>query len=183
MTEKEIYGAGLGPESDPRDLPKDKLVGLLHIYARMYQELDSMWFMSVRERTGETDAVVCGAWVWEKQSKQEAKRLSRYMGTNDGSVSGVVKTLQISPLAFTHDFQVDLISEDEARVIFTRCPSLEEMEREGGGRGGTFCEGLSRFAKQQFASIFNSEIKVTPLQAPAKLHGTDICCQWQFKTG
>lgn len=183
MTEQVDYDPGFNPELSLRDLPKDKLLGLLRIYARMYQKLDGFWFMSVKEKTGEAEAAACDGWVWEKQSKQEAKRLSRQMGIGHGEIAGVMKTLQISPWAFTHDFNIEMINENEARVTFTRCPSLEAMEREGVGRESAICQGVSGFAKQQFASAFSSDIKVTPLQVPPRQYRDGICCQWEFKLG
>ncbi len=183
MAEEDRHGGGFDPALGLRDLAKDKLLGLLAIYARMYQKLDGLWFTSVKGGAGGEEAAACDRWVWEKQSKQEARRLSRQMNAGENDVAGVMKTLQISPWAFTHDFRIDLIDAGEAQVTFTRCPSLEAMERAGDGRERVICQGVSGFAKQQFASAICPGIKVTPLEVPPRQDRDGICCRWRFKTG
>ena len=181
MAELTDYAADFDSHLRFQDFSRDVLVKLLGMYARIYQRLDGFWYMSVKERVSNEEAVACDLWVWKRQVRQEMKNLTRLLKIEVDGVVSAMKALQVSPWGFSHKFSAEFPDDNTAILTFTYCPALEALETEAEGREQTICGVVDLAVKREFAAFFGPGIKVTPLKLPPRESGEDICCQWEFR--
>ncbi|MBN2099507.1 MAG: hypothetical protein JW753_07930, partial [Dehalococcoidia bacterium] len=52
------------------DLPRESLVALVRLYSRLMMDIDGFWFLSMKDRVGNEEAIACDNWVWERVVKK-----------------------------------------------------------------------------------------------------------------
>ncbi len=181
MADLEDYAGDFDPNLRFENFSKDVLVRLLKLYSKMYYSLDGFWYLSVKDRVNNDEALACDLWVWERLTKQSMVELAELLKINRNGVEGMMKALQVSPWAFIQKSSVEFKDKNHAILTYTYCPTLEALEREGEGRERVICREVEVDHKRRFADVFNSTVEVTPLKLPPRKSGEEICCQWEFK--
>ncbi len=59
------------------DIPRESLIGLVRLYSRLMMDIDGFWFLSMKDRAGNEEAIACDNWVWGKVVKKMLRRSSR----------------------------------------------------------------------------------------------------------
>ena len=163
-----------------QSLSKETLTELLKLYGELFAAIDGFWYLAVKERNNNENALACDLWVWEKYIHYELKRIVNVLNISGNDVVALMKALQLSPW-FTHQtFEVGLKGKNHAILTVTRCNTLEALEKENGERIGTICGTVDPFVFKKYAEFFNPEIKVKPLKLPPRQSKQGICCQWEF---
>jgi hypothetical protein len=62
------------------DLPRDSLIGLVRLYSRLMMDIDGFWFLSMKDRVSNEEAVACDNWVWERVVKKMLDDLAKLIG-------------------------------------------------------------------------------------------------------
>jgi hypothetical protein len=57
------YSAGFNPDLRLEDFPKETLVRLLELYSRLLVTMDGFWYLSIKERVSNEEALACDSWV------------------------------------------------------------------------------------------------------------------------
>ena len=73
--ERVDYSGEFDPDLKFEDFSKDTLIKLLGVCAKLYQTVDGYWYMSVKERAGNEEALACDFWVWQRQPSRGCTRL------------------------------------------------------------------------------------------------------------
>ncbi len=90
------YSGEFDPELRFEDFSKETLVKLLRVYTKLYQTVDGIWYLSVKERINNRDAVACDLWVWERMYRIEMVRLCKTLNIRRDGVVSLIKALQSS---------------------------------------------------------------------------------------
>ena len=94
-------------------------------------------------------------------------------------MAAVMKYFQVYPWVWIRDHIIDIKSNNHAIFTLPTCVTLFALEKEG--REVQQCHVVCTKILSYYASLFNSDIKVTPLKLPPRDSNDDICCQWEFR--
>ena len=95
-------------------------------------------------------------------------------------IVALVKALQFIPWFQRMKYKIKLKGKNNAILTVTYCPTLNALEKEGEGRENQICNIVDPKWFRDYASFFNSNIRVKGLKTPPRLSKSDICCRWQF---
>jgi len=160
---------------------KDFLIKLLKLYSRLYLALDGFWYLSVKERSGNEQALACDLWVWEIMSRYELSKVTELLGIQGNNVSTFIKAIRFTPWFWNMKYEVEVNNENDAILTVSHCPTLEALEKEGEGREESICRDVDTIMFQNYAQFFNPDMQAIPLKLPPRKSREEICCQWQFK--
>ena len=175
------YNRRVLPEIHFEKFSKGTLIELLKLYGKLYLAVDGFWYLAIKERSGNEEALACDFLVWEKASKYELKHLTKLMKIRGNDVATVMKALQIGPWFWNIEHKLEVRNKNHAVLTVTHCPTLTSLENEGKGREDSICNLFEPKFFKDYASFFNPDIKVKCLKSPPRENKTDICCQWEFK--
>jgi len=175
------YSGELLPELDLEDFSSETLRELLRLYSKLYMGLDGFWYLTVMEKFGNDAALDCDIKVWDKAGRYEMKNVTRQLNIQGNDAVAFMKALQLSPWYWTVKSQVEIVDPNTAILTVTDCPTLNALEKEGGGRENEICKIAEPIILKAYASFFNPDVEVTCLQSPPRESQDDIACKWQFK--
>jgi len=175
------YSAEFDPNLRLEDFPKDILVGLLKLYSRLLVALDGLWYLSVRDRVSNEEAMTCDKWVWERALRYMTQDIAKLIKVPGKDVVDFMKVLQARPLHLVIEEKMEVVNRNDVVLTATHCPTLEALEREGEGREGTHCEQACAVMRRKHAELFNPAIEVRCLKLPPRKSEGDICCQWEYR--
>lgn len=175
------YSGELDPDLSIGDFSKDVLVELLKLYSRLFLAIDGFWYLAVRQRTGDDEALACDMWAWEKEVRYEMRRLAKLLRIEGSDVTTLMKALQMTPWFQNVTYRIQTAGRSRALLTITDCPVLEALEREGEGREKTICRVMDTLVFKKYAEFFNPDIEVRHLKLPPRESQQDICCQWEFR--
>jgi len=175
------YSGEFNPNIKLEDFSKEALIGLLELYSRLFLAVDGFWYLAVKGRVSNEEALSCDMWVWEREIKYEMDRLVKLLRIQGNDVVALMKALQMSPWFSTLGYNIKTIGRNGAVLTVTYCPILTAMEKEGEGREKTFCKSVEPLMFKMYANYFNPDIEIKPLNLPPGKSKREICCQWEFK--
>ena len=164
----------------PEDFSADALARLVRLYSKLYIGLDGLWYLTLKERMGNEEALACDIQAWEKITRYEMKNITRELDIQGNDVVAFMKGMQLSPWSQRMEHNVKFQGRDKALFTVTSCPTLDALEKEGKGREDQICNIVDVKWMQDTASFFNPAIKVTPLKTPPRKSREEICCQWEI---
>lgn len=180
MDKLSAYGSDLIPELEFSDFSYDTLVELLKLYSRLYLAIDGFWYLTIKKRVSNKEALACDMAVWEKMTKYEIARITKLLNIQGNDIAAMAKAMQISPFFRVIENKFELKDKCNAILTVTNCPTLNALEKEGEGREDEICNIFEPKIFKAYASFFNSNIEVTSLQTPPRKSKDGICCRWQF---
>ena len=181
MKELKDYSTEFDPNLRFEDFSKDILVGLLKLYSRLLVTLDGLWYLSVKERAGNEEAMTCDKWVWERALRYMTQDIAELIKVPGKDVVDFMKVLQARPMHLVIEEKMEVINRNDVVLTVTHCPTLEALEREGEGREGTHCELACSLMRRKHAQLFNPDMEVRCLKLPPRKGDGDICCQWEYR--
>jgi hypothetical protein len=160
---------------------KEALIRLIRLYSRLYFALDGFWYLSVKERFTDKDAVACDMWTWGKQRTYELDRLTKAMKIQGTDVTALIKAFQLDPWMWSANYLVEVKNSNHVLLTFVECPTLLGLEREGKGREEVICRVVEQEVFESWAHYFNPSIQVKGLKLPPRTSKDEIACRWEFK--
>ncbi len=73
------YSGRFLPDLKPGDFSPDTLAQLLTLYSQLYIALDGFWYLVVKERAGDEEALACDLQAWERICKYEMAKIKRQL--------------------------------------------------------------------------------------------------------
>ena len=183
MSELIDYSGDFNPNMKLEDFSKEALIELLRVYSKLYIAADGFWYLAVKERISNEEALACDMWVWERGTKYEMNKITKSLKIHGDDVIAVMKALQMTPWFRHCQYKMDILNRNEAIFTMTHCPTLEALEKEGEGREETICKVVEPMLLNKYAEFFNPNMKVRYLKLPPRRSKEEICCQWEFKIG
>jgi len=174
------YSGEFIPDLKPEDFSPDALARLVRLYSKLYIGLDGLWYLTLKERMGNKEALACDIQAWEKITRYEMKNITRELDIQGNDVVAFMKAMQLSPWSQRMKHNVKFQGRDKALFTVTYCPTLDALEKEGKGREDQICNIVDVKWMQDTAAFFNQAIKVTPIKTPPRKCREDICCQWEI---
>lgn len=168
------------PDLDFSDFSHNTLVELLKLYSRFYMTLDGFWYLSVKEKFNNKEALALDLDVWEKVVKYELAKITKLLNIQGNDIGTLVKGIQISPWFRVIKSSFEVNDKKNATLTVTNCPTLNALEKEGEGREAQICKIVEPKILKDYANFFNPNIEVKCLKSPPRKSKDEICCQWQF---
>ncbi len=161
-------------------LSRDRLTDLLRLYAKLYVALDGFWYLTIKERISNQEALACDIQVWEKICRYEMKNITKQLDIRGNDVFALMKAIQLTPWFLYMRYKIDIKNHNNATLTITRCPTLEALEKEGEGRENEICRIVEPVVLKCYASFFNPHIEIKCLKVPPRKSKDEDCCQWEF---
>ncbi len=177
------YSGRFLPDLKPSDFSPDTLAQLLTLYSQLYIALDGFWYLVVKERAGDEEALACDLQAWERICKYEMAKIKRQLKIRGNDVVALMKALQVCPWFQPMKCKMEIRNKNYGMFTVTYCPTLAALEEEGEGREGEICNLVEPRILGAYAASFNPDIEVKCLKSPPRKSRDDICCQWEFRLG
>ena len=180
MKELSDYSGEFLPNLKLNDFSPTTLAELLTLYAKLYLAMDASWYLTVKERLGNKEALACDIQTWESMCKYEMAMIKRQLKIRGNDVTTFMKATQVCPWFQLIESKIEIKNKNSAMLTVTYCPTLNALEQEGEGREDEICNIVEPKILKGFASVFNPDIQVKCLKSPPRKSKDDICCQWEF---
>ena len=174
------YNGQIIPDLKFTDFSPDALVRLLKLYSKLYVAVDGFWYLTVKERMGNDEALDCDIQVWERLCQYEMKKVTEQFNIQGNDIVALMKAIQMTPWFWNMEYKMEIQDHSSAVYTVTRCSTLEALVKEGEGREHQICKIVEPRVLKSYASFFNPDIEITCLQEPPPKSGDGICCQWKF---
>ena len=174
------YSGQLKPYLKFTDFSTEGLVKLLKLYSKLYTVVDGFWYLTVKERMGNDEALACDIQVWEKLCRYEMKKATEQFNIQGNDVVALMKAMQVTPWYWNMEYKMEIQDHRSAMYTVTRCSTLEALVKEGEGREHQICKIVEPRLLKGYASFFNPDIEITCLKEPSLESNDGICCQWKF---
>jgi hypothetical protein len=165
------------------DLSNESLIGLVRLYSRLMMDIDGFWFLSMKDRAGNEEAIACDNWVWGRVVKKMLDDLARLIGVEGRDVVDFMTVIQATPLHHVVEEEMVAQSRNQATLTVTHCPTLAALEREDAGRDTLHCRLACSVTRARHAKLFNPAIEVKCLTMPPRKDKQGIFCRWEYKIG
>ena len=174
------YNGQFMPDLRLGDFSPDTLARMAELYCKLYIALDGFWYLTVKGRVSNEEALACDIQIWEKLSKYEMFNITKQMNIQGNDVIALMKAIQLVPWLQRMQYKIELKNHNNAILTVTGCPTLNALEKEGGGREDEICNIVEPRVLKGYASYFNPDIGVKCLKSPPRKSKDEICCQWEF---
>lgn len=168
------------PDLKLSDFSPDTLADLLTLYAKSYIALDGFWYLTIKERVGNEEALACDISNAKKVCQYEMAKITRQVNIQGNDVIALIKAIQLTPWLRHTQYAVEVRDGNNARFTVTHCPTLDALEREGEGRENEICNIVCPKTYKAYASFFNPNIEAECLKLPPRKSKDEICCQWEL---
>jgi len=180
MKELDDYSGQFLPDLKVSDFSSDTLAKLLRLYCQFYRALDGFWYLTVKERVGNEEALACDIGMWERLSRYEMANIVKQLNIQGNDVTALMKAIQITPWFQEMQYRMETRNRNSTTLTITYCPILDALEREGEGREGEICNIVDHKVFKGYTSFLNPDIEVNCLKSPPRKSKDEICCQWEF---
>ena len=165
------------------DIPRESLVGLARLYSRLMMDIDGLWFLSMKDRVGNEEAIACDNWVWGKVVKKMLDDLAQLIGVEGRDVVDFMRVIQATPLHQVVEETMEAHDRNRVTLTVTHCPTLAALEKEGAGRDTLHCRLACSVTRARHAKLFNPAIEVECLTMPPRKDRQGIFCRWEYRIG
>jgi hypothetical protein len=145
--------------------------------------MDGFWYLTVKERQGDKEALACDVKAWEEMIKYEMIMIRRQLKIRGSDINSFMKVTQLCPWFQLTVSNIEIENGSRATLTVTYCPTLESLENKSEGTGYESCTVVCRRINENMASLFNPDIEVRCPKLPPRKSKDDICCQWEFRLG
>ncbi len=174
------YSGEFLPNLEFADFSPDTLAELLELYCKLYMAVDGYWYLTVKNRVSNKEALACDIDTWERVCKYEMAKITKLLNIQGKDVVSCMKAIQITPWMRQTQLNIETRHQNNALLTVVHCPTLDALEREGEGRENEICNIVDRKMFKEYASFFNPDIEVKCLKLPPRENKDGICCQWEF---
>ncbi|HWR70754.1 MAG TPA: DUF6125 family protein [Dehalococcoidia bacterium] len=165
------------------DLPRESLVGLVRLYSRLMMDIDGLWFLSMKDRISNEEAIACDNWVWGRVVKKMLDDLAGLIGVQGRDVVDFMRVIQATPLHYVVEETIEVQNRNRATLTVTYCPTLAALEKEDAGRDTLHCRLACSVTRTRHAKLFNPAIEVECLTMPPRKDKQGLFCCWEYRIG
>ena len=177
------YSGEFLPNLKFTDFSPDTLADLIMLYSRIYLAMDGFWYLAIKDRIGNEEALACDIQAWAKMCKYEMARITKLLNIQGNDITALAKALQTIPWIQNLQSSIEIIDSNSALFTVTECPTLLALEREGEGREEQICRIFDPKVFKDYASFFDPNAEVYCLKSPPRKDKGEIWCQWKFTVG
>jgi hypothetical protein len=181
MRQLSDYSGQLRPNIRLKDFSRGASLSLLQLYCWLFMAIDAFWYLAVKERFSDEDALACDMWAWERMSRYELDRITNAMKIQGNDVVSLIKALQLEPWMWNTSYTVEVKGQNHVLLTFVECPVLNALEKEGEGREENICKVMEPKWFRDYADYFNPSIQIKALKLPPRRSKEEVACIWEFK--
>ncbi len=181
MSRLRDYSGDFRPELQLSDFSPATLAQLSRLYLQLYAALDGFWYLTVKERLGNEEALACDIQAWERICRREMSKIKSGLKIQGDDVESLMKSLQLCPWFQLTDCCMEVKGGSYGLLTVNYCPTLTALEKEGEDRENEICTLVEPRILKAYAACFNTDIEVRCLKSPPRVNQDDICCQWEFR--
>lgn len=160
------------------DLPKDKLLDLLHIYAKNWLATDGLWFQSVEAKHGQAEALEHDINAIGKFSEIEARRIKEFLGLKEyPGLEGLKSALNFRLYATLNRQE---FVEKENALIYRMVTCRVQDARNKKGMAPHPCKPVGLVEYSAFAKVIDSRIQTEALSCHPDATDKSCNCSWKF---
>ena len=174
------YSGPYQPDLKLEDFSREALANLVRLYARLFLVIDGLWYIGVKDDVSNDKAVAIDIWAWERMIEYESRRLIDVMNIRGNDVATFMKLVQVDPLYFNMDYEIELDGANYGVITIKQCPTLKALEKEGGGRIKDICGTVDPLIFPRHAKVVNPDIEVKALKTPPRQSPDEVCCRWEY---
>jgi hypothetical protein len=162
-----------------RDLPRERLLEALDMFAKMWLAHDGCWFLSAEAERGMDGAMELDRQAWEKFAAVEARRIKNFAKLgDDGGLEALEKALSLRMYAVLNEQHTEWGSERRTlRFFMDSCRVHAARERKGLPRFP--CKEIGETEFPTFARTIDPRIETRCLRCPPDAPEGKYC-GWEF---
>ena len=162
-----------------RDMPRDKLLGMLEDFAKNWLAHDGLWFQAVEKECDMKTAIKLDTEAWEKFTKIEAKRImARHNIEPNGGLEALKKALGFRLYAVLN---VQAVTEEsENSFVFKMVDCRVQSARKRKELPPFPCKSVGIVEYTEFARTIDPRIKTECIACPPDKEERDFYCGWKF---
>jgi hypothetical protein len=177
------YSGQFRPDLKLSDFSPETLVQLLKLYSKLYMAMDGFWYLAVKERADDKEALACDIKVWEDMVRYETLMIKRQLKIRGNDITSLMKVTQLCPWFQLTVSSMEVENDCRGTLTVSYCPTLESLETKSQGTVYETCNVVCRRINENTAAQFSPDIEVRCLKLPPRESRDDICCQWEFRLG
>lgn len=162
------------------DLPKEKLIEIINMFAGNALTIDGLWFAGVEEKFGLEEAIKIDTEVWRRYGSTEARRIKRAVGISGEDTKTLAKALNFQVWCRALGFEYEIPEVSEKKIIFNITDCRPQRVRIKTGKGEFACKPVGIALFEEFAREINPRFKLKCLVCPPDEHPDDLWCSWEF---
>ncbi|MFC2122865.1 DUF6125 family protein [Bacteroidota bacterium] len=162
------------------DLDNSTLADLAALYGKLYAAMDGFWYLAVKEKLGDEEALACDIRAWERACKYEMAKITKLLDIQGNGIEAMMKAIQVTPWLQQTQFHIELTGPDSAVLTVDKCPTLNSLEKEGEGRESLVCRVAVPKLFENYAAYFSPDIVIKGIALPPRKSKEGISCRWEF---
>ncbi|MDD5289327.1 MAG: DUF6125 family protein [Dehalococcoidales bacterium] len=174
------YSGQFRADLKPGDFRPEVVAKLVDLYSKIFVRVDGFWYLAVKERVGNKDALACDIRVWSRLCKYEMEKITEQLNIRGHDVTALMKAIQMIPWLQQIEHRIECESQNSATLTITECVTLASLEKEGEGRENEICNIVEPRIFKCYAEFFNPDIEIECLKSPPRTDKNGICCRWRF---
>lgn len=160
------------------NLPKEKLIELLHIYAKNLLALDGTWFQSIEKKHGMEEAVEHDENAWRRYTEAEGRRIKAFLHLPDNSgVEGLKQALAFRMNAIQHTTHIQT---EGNTLIYQVLDCRVQTARSRKGMPFHPCKSVGILEHTYFAKVIDSRFECEALSCYPDITINSCSCAWKF---
>jgi len=161
------------------DLPKDKLIDVIKMYAKNWLAHDGCWFLSIEEAYDLETAIKFDARAWERFTIIEAQRIMETFSIPQcGGLDTLAQALQYRLYAQMNEQEIILVNGKKLIVKMKEC--RVQATRKSKNLDDFPCKPVGIVEYSGFARTIDPRIKTACIACPPDHHSEEFWCAWEF---
>jgi hypothetical protein len=160
------------------ELPRERLLALLKIFAKNWLAHDGLWFQAVERAHGMGHAIDLDAEAWKRFSPIEAGRIKAFLGLPDnGGLEALKRALEYRLYASLNKQRSEL---KKGVLFFYMNDCRVQSARKRKGLPDFPCKQVGLVEYSTFAAEIDPRIKTECIACPPDDHPDEYYCGWKF---
>ncbi len=161
------------------DLSKEQLKELVLVYAKNFLAIDGVWFQSIEQKYGMTEAMYHDCEAWKRYSVIEARRLKKFLKLSEHpGLEGLRQAFEFRFSAFVNP-AVEYVLEKDA-LIFKVIDCQVQSTRKRKGMDLHPCKQIGVIEYAYFAKAIDDRIECNPISCYPDITDNSCACSWVF---
>ncbi len=166
------------PNQAIENLPREKLLELLSIYAKNWLAHDGLWFQSIEHELGMDAAMLHDANAWRRFTVIEAKRLKQFLNLPERpGLEGLAQALSYRLYATLNK---DCIEIDKNTLTYRVITCRVQSARERKNMPFHPCKSVGEIEYAGFAKTIDDRIRTECVSCHPERTDESACCVWKF---
>lgn len=160
------------------NLPKEKLIELLNIYAKNLLALDGTWFQSIERKRGMAEAVEHDENAWRRYTESEARRIKQFLGLPEqAGIEGLKQALPLRMNAIQHTIEM---REEGNALLYRLLDCRVQTARARKGMPFHPCKSVGILEHAYFAQVIDSRFDCEAVSCYPDITDNTCSCAWKF---